>query len=94
MNKQERKAHIKRLEEIWSPTRRLDPTLQIRTLMRKKKLTSKDLAERFGVSPGLVSRWLKGESNLKIDTLYKFADALDVPLTIEFGGANETASSN
>ncbi|KVE87769.1 hypothetical protein WI99_11605 [Burkholderia cepacia] len=58
---------------------------QVRSLMREKGLLSADLAERAGVSKECVSRWLKGASNIQIDSLYRLADALEEPLTILFG---------
>ncbi|MFM0647019.1 helix-turn-helix transcriptional regulator [Paraburkholderia bryophila] len=71
--------------ELLTTLRRLDPAIQVRSLMREKGLLSGDLAERVGVSKECISRWLKGKANIQIDSLYRLADALDEPLTILFG---------
>jgi transcriptional regulator with XRE-family HTH domain len=70
---------------VWRDVRRAEPTLQIRHLMRVKKLRNLDIAERLGISEANVSRLLRGNQNLKLDTLYSLADALNEPLTIFFG---------
>lgn len=69
----------------WRGIRRSDPMMQLRRLMRDKNIKSIDLAERLGVSEANVSRWLGGTQNLRLDTLYALADAVEEPLTIVFG---------
>lgn len=78
-------AKIAENSQVLGNLRRLDPAIQIRSLMRAKKLKNSDLAERVGVSEECISRWLKGRSNMQLDSLYKLADALEEPLTILFG---------
>lgn len=73
---------------LWTPARRADITQQVRRIMRIRGMTSKDLAERLGVSEARVSRLLRGRYNLTLDMLYKIADALQEPLTITFGELN------
>ena len=69
---------------IFQSVRRADLAMQIRTKMLEKGLRSVDIAERLGVSEANVSRWLRGDQNLGIDTMHLFADALEVPLKITF----------
>ena len=69
---------------IFQAVRRADLAMQIRTKMIEKGLRSVDLAERLGVSEANVSRWLRGNQNLGIDTMHQLADALEVPLKITF----------
>ena len=69
---------------IFQSVRRADLAMQIRTKMLEKGLRSVDLAERLGVSEANVSRWLRGNQNLGIDTMHLLADALEVPLKITF----------
>ncbi|MBR8234205.1 helix-turn-helix transcriptional regulator [Burkholderia sp. AU32357] len=71
--------------ETLTNLRRLDPAIQIRSLMREKQLKNSDMAARVGVSEECISRWLKGQANIQIDSLYKLANALEEPLTILFG---------
>jgi transcriptional regulator with XRE-family HTH domain len=70
---------------VWRDVRRAEPTLQIRRLMRAKNLRNVDIAERLGISEANVSRLLRGNQNLKLDTLYSLADALNETLTIFIG---------
>lgn len=70
---------------LWAAVRRAEPIQQVRRLMRQKKLLNKDLAERLGVTEAAVSRLLKGNQNIQIDTLYMLSDALEEPLNIGFG---------
>lgn len=72
-------------QELWSGVRRAEVMQQVRRLMREKGISGADLAERMGIHQPSVSRILSGKHNLTIDTLYRFADALEVPLTITFG---------
>lgn len=53
-------------------------------LMQENKLTSKDLAKRLDISEARVSKILKGDANLTIDTIAKLACAIksDVSLAI------------
>jgi len=53
-------------------------------LMQENKLTSKDLAKRLEISEARVSKILKGDANLTIDTIAKLACAIksEVSLTI------------
>ena len=78
-------ARIGQSSAIWQSVRRAEPTLQIRQIMREKNLRNIDIAERLGISEANVSRLLRGNQNLKLDTLYGLADALEEPLTIFFG---------
>jgi transcriptional regulator with XRE-family HTH domain len=80
---------VKDAATLWQQVRREDPVLQLRTHMRAMNLKSADIAERLGVSEANVSRWLRGNQNLTIDTLYSLADAIGATLTISFGEAKE-----
>lgn len=60
------------------------------TMQRRRKelgLSQTDLANKLGVSQGIVSRWENGEENLTIETIAKIAVALNMqiqnPLTVE-----------
>ncbi len=70
---------------LWAPVRRAEPIQQVRRLMRQKQLLGRDLAKRMGVTEAGISRLLNGNQNIQIDTLYMLADALEEPLSIEFG---------
>jgi len=72
-------------KELWTPLRRAMPVQQIRRIMREKHILNKDLAERLGVTEASISRLLKGQQNLQLDTLYQLADALEEKLEIVLG---------
>ena len=71
--------------QIFEAARRADVSMQIRSKMAEKGLKSVDIAERVGVSEANVSRWLRGNQNLSLGTIYQLADALEEPLHIVFG---------
>lgn len=83
-------THVVEQKDLWSAVRRAEPIQQIRRIMRNKQILSKDLAERLGVSEASVSRLLRGQQNLQLDTLYQLADALEESLTISIGNAEES----
>jgi transcriptional regulator with XRE-family HTH domain len=76
---------------IFQAARRSDITIQLRTKMCEKGLRNVDLAERLGVSEANISRWLRGNQNLSLDTIYQLADAIEVPLCIEVGAPKAVA---
>lgn len=65
--------------EGWLPYSR---KIAIRTAMAMKRqnITRSDLATRMGCSPQYVSRLLKGEENLSLETICKLENALNVPI--------------
>ncbi|WNJ17456.1 helix-turn-helix transcriptional regulator [Pontibacter sp. G13] len=42
--------------------------------------TQKEFAERMGVSPQQVSKWLKGQENFRLETISKMEAVLEVEL--------------
>lgn len=52
---------------------------QLKKIMTEKGLTQKQLADKLNVTDVFVSNYLKGKRNPKPTTIYKFANALDVP---------------
>lgn len=71
--------------EVFSYARRGAPILEVRRIMALKGLKNIDVAERLGVSEANVSRWLRGDQNLKLDTIYSLADAIEERLDLCFG---------
>lgn len=53
--------------------------LVLRTL-RTNKTSQKELAERLGVTPQQVNKWLKGSENFTLDTIFKLEEALGIQL--------------
>lgn len=71
--------------EVFCHARRAAPIFEVRKIMAFKGLKNIDVAERLGVSEANVSRWLRGDQNLKLDTLYSLSDAVEERLDLRFG---------
>lgn len=57
----------------------MDIGLEIKILRERKRLSSKELAEKVGLSPSQMSRLEKGERRIDTQILDRIAKALDVP---------------
>lgn len=73
---------IARQRKLLTPARRADIAIIFRARMVEKKLKNVDVAQRLGVSEANVSRWLRGDQNLSVDTLYAIGDALGEHLVL------------
>jgi ribosome-binding protein aMBF1 (putative translation factor) len=52
--------------------------IKIAMAMKQQNLSRQEVAERMGCSPQYISRLLKGEENLSLETIYKLENALNV----------------
>ena len=57
-------------------------TLAITRMMHSDKISGRKLASLLGMSPAQVSKVLSGNENVTIETMVKFADALDAVVYI------------
>jgi transcriptional regulator with XRE-family HTH domain len=80
MNNAEIAEKIKEEYELYGLSWRFAPVAEFRCAMQEKGVKSKDIAERLGVTEANISRLLRGDQNLKIDTLYLLALALEKKL--------------
>lgn len=71
--------------DMFYGARLLDFALRVRRKMAEKDLKVGDVAARLGVSDANVSRWLRGDQNLQLKTLFQLADALEEPLNLSIG---------
>jgi transcriptional regulator with XRE-family HTH domain len=85
-NEEVRKS-IEETAPIFQAVRRADIALQIRSKMLGKGLKNRDIADRLGVSEANVSRWLRGNQNLSIDTIYQLTDAIEESFQLVIGSA-------
>lgn len=76
-------SKINRSRAILTAGRRADVAFMFRSLMVAANLKNVDIAQRLGVSEANVSRWLRGNQNLSLDTLHALSDALAAQLVIE-----------
>ena len=63
----------------------LDLGKKIKELRKKRNLTARELSERSGVARSLISQLETGKrDSTSIDTVYRLAKALDVPISYFF----------
>ena len=60
----------------WKSYSLLQFTLSLARIMRLEKVSGKKLASRLGISAAQVSKVLRGNENVTMETMAKFADAL------------------
>lgn len=63
--------------------------LRIVEILREKDLSNTELAKKMGVSPQYISEVVNGHRNITLDTINKFAAALNVPVVALFDGYKE-----
>lgn len=54
--------------------------LRILRAIRRDGISQKQLAERMGVSPQVVNKWVKGNENFTLETIEKIERALGIEL--------------
>lgn len=54
--------------------------IKVALSMKQQNLSRQDLAERMGCSPQYISRLLKGEENLSLETICKLEEALNISI--------------
>lgn len=97
MNKEHDK-HSKHIERVnrakatLTASRRADVAFLFRSLMVAADLKNVDLAIRLGVSEANVSRWLRGNQNLSLDTVHALCDALDAHLVLDVQSSQVSAA--
>ncbi|UXY55410.1 helix-turn-helix domain-containing protein [Pseudomonas tohonis] len=94
MSNEEIARQIKDDVEIYGPTWRSAFSFDVRRVMQEKGLKNVDVAERLNVSEANISRMLNGEQNLKIETMYMLAAAVDESLCIYLGDRHSEKSNN
>ena len=54
--------------------------LSILRSLRELGMSQKDFAEKIGVSPQVVNRWVKGKENFTFETISKLEEALHIEI--------------
>ena len=70
---------------------KIDVALGLVRLMERNKVSRKELAQRLRVSLPMVTKILRGDTNLTIETIVRAARAAGGRLHIELLGTDETA---
>ena len=73
-----------RKKNIELETKKLEMSLAIINLRKKKKISQAKLAEKIGMKQSAVGRIEAGKQNLTIETLQKIAFALNKKLVVGF----------
>lgn len=87
-----KKAALRKEKEIWKNYSALI-ALRIMAALEKSGKTQKELASELGKSPQYVSKLLKGEENLTLETICRLEAALSICL-IRIETAETTQESN
>ncbi len=74
----------KRKKNIELEMKKLEMSLAIINLRKKKKISQAKLAEKIGMKQSAVGRIEAGKQNLTIETLQKIAYALNKELVVKF----------
>jgi len=61
---------------FWAQEAKLDFALDMVQLMERRGMTKADLADALNVAPPYITKALRGDANLTIDSMVKFARAL------------------
>jgi ribosome-binding protein aMBF1 (putative translation factor) len=54
--------------------------IKVAMSMKRQGLSRQDVADRMGCSPQYISKLLKGEENLSLETICKLEDALNIAI--------------
>lgn len=74
--------------DFWTESAKIDFAVAMEQIMSKSKLSKSDLARRIGSSPAYITKVLRGDSNLTINTMVKLARAADGSLHLHISPQN------
>lgn len=75
---EEERAHYAKVRGWLKYSRKI--AIKAAMAMKRQNLSRQDVADRMGCSPQYISRLLKGEENLSLETICKLEDALNIPI--------------
>ncbi|GAB0058369.1 hypothetical protein SIID45300_02718 [Candidatus Magnetaquicoccaceae bacterium FCR-1] len=78
-------AEAEKYDDYWKERVILDFTTDLYQAMLKKKLSKKEFAALLGVSPPQVSKIFRGEGNFTVESMVRWANALDCQLRVHVG---------
>ncbi|WP_341674979.1 helix-turn-helix transcriptional regulator [Niveibacterium sp. SC-1] len=82
----------KESDSYWVEHAKHDFAFALNELMNQRGVSQVELAERLAVSPAAVSRALRGDANLTIETIVKFARALQGEVVLAVRATARTGS--
>ncbi len=78
-------AEAEKHDTYWKERVILEFTTDLYQAMQRKKLTKKEFAELLGVSPPQVSKIFRGEGNFTVESMVRWANALDCQIKVHVG---------
>ena len=69
-------------------------TKRVKSILEEKKITQKQLAQLSGIAEASICRYLRGDSEPRLDIIAKIANALDVSEAYLIGETNEKKADN
>jgi transcriptional regulator with XRE-family HTH domain len=67
---------------------KMNKAVKIKESLRKAGINQSQLARKLGLTRGMVSNWISGKLNPKLETLKKISEATDVPLNFFLENSN------
>lgn len=69
-------------------------TKRVKSILEEKKITQKQLAQLSGIAEASICRYLRGDSEPRLDIIARIAKALDVSEAYLIGETNEKKADN
>lgn len=66
---------------------------RIHKVLREKKMSQNDLAQRLGLTKSSVSKMLSGNTNFTLETLWRLEKALDITLIAVYSDTSTISNS-
>lgn len=67
--------HIDRSDDYWIESAKIDFAYALERLLQQQNITKRLLAERLGTSAAYITKALRGDANLTIDSMVRLARA-------------------
>lgn len=66
---------IEKSDEYWMESAKIDFACDLERLLHQRSLTKRALAEQMGTSPAYITKALRGDANLTIDSMVRLVRA-------------------
>lgn len=68
--------HAEQCDDYWAEHAKLDFAMDLERLMDRQQLRKLDIATRLGTSPSYITKVMRGDANLTIDSMVRLARAV------------------
>ena len=76
-------AEIEDDEAYWAEKNKLDFSVELFQIMKRRGISKKELAERLGTSQAYITKVFRGDANFTLDSMTKLVQALDAKIAIQ-----------